>query len=244
MGQKYAAYNAQGVITAFYDSADSPVPTGVTSIIAISDAQWFAASSNQGYTVANGALVAPVPPTAAQLLAAAQVTQAAAISNACATAITAGFTSTALGSTYSYPAKATDQANLSASVIAALLAANGAVAWSADTLYAAGQIVIAGGQLYTCVVSGQSGAAVPVWPAAAGRITNDGSAQWELWVTPFWCEDATGNWSFVNHTAPQIQKVGVDGKQAVLANMAKNVSLSTQVYEAVTIAAVQAIVWQ
>ncbi|KVC87936.1 phage tail protein [Burkholderia ubonensis] len=39
MGQKYAAFDAQGNITAFYDSIDSPVPQGVT-VIDISDEQW------------------------------------------------------------------------------------------------------------------------------------------------------------------------------------------------------------
>ena len=68
MGQKSAAYNSTGAITAFYDSIDSPVPHGVTGI-EITDAQWQACINTPGYTVANGALVAPVPPTAAQIAA-------------------------------------------------------------------------------------------------------------------------------------------------------------------------------
>jgi hypothetical protein len=70
MGQKYAAYNAQGAITGFYDGAISPVPDGVNAI-EITDAQWQTCLSNPGYTVADGALVAPTPPappTTAQLL--------------------------------------------------------------------------------------------------------------------------------------------------------------------------------
>lgn len=68
MGQKYAAYNAQGAITAFYDSVDSPAPEGV-SVIEITDAQWQAAIGG-GYTVQGGALVEPTPPTTAEIKAA------------------------------------------------------------------------------------------------------------------------------------------------------------------------------
>lgn len=69
MGQKIAAYDAQGNIVAFYDSEDSPVPAGVTNTLAITDAQWQACMSTPGYTVKNGVLVAPIPPTAAQVAA-------------------------------------------------------------------------------------------------------------------------------------------------------------------------------
>lgn len=73
MGQKYAAYNAQGAITAFYDSVDSPALSGEI-VIEITDAQWQQCLSTPGYTVANGALVAAAVPTAAQI-AAQQATQ-------------------------------------------------------------------------------------------------------------------------------------------------------------------------
>jgi len=65
MGQKFAAYDAQGNITSFYDSEDSPVPAGVNAI-GITDSQWQACLSTPGYKVVSGALVAP---TAAQLAA-------------------------------------------------------------------------------------------------------------------------------------------------------------------------------
>jgi hypothetical protein len=67
MGQKFAAYNASDAIIAFYDSEDSPVPAGVTSVIEITDAQWQACLATPGYTVVSGSLVAPPLPTAAQL---------------------------------------------------------------------------------------------------------------------------------------------------------------------------------
>lgn len=63
------------------------------------------------------------------------------------------------------------------------------------------------------------------------------------WTTPFWCEDATGSWSFVQHTAAEIQQVGTDGKSAILAALQKNSTLAAQVMAAANVADVQAIVW-
>jgi hypothetical protein len=71
MGQKYAAYNSAGTITGFYDSIDSPLPSGVTAI-EITEAQWQECLTTPGYTVVNGVLTGP---TAAQLLAQAQQAQ-------------------------------------------------------------------------------------------------------------------------------------------------------------------------
>lgn len=76
MGQKYAAYNSTGSIIAFYDSEDSPVPTGV-DVIEITDAQWQTCLDNPGWTIANGELVAPAAPTAAEMLVAAQTAKTA-----------------------------------------------------------------------------------------------------------------------------------------------------------------------
>ena len=114
MGQKQAAYDASGKIVAFYDTEDSPAPKSV-SVIDITDTQWQACLAQPGYTVANGALVAP---TAAQLLAQAQATQSSALSAACASAIVAGFTSSALGSAHTYPSQPNDQTNLIGAVTA------------------------------------------------------------------------------------------------------------------------------
>lgn len=71
MGQKIAAFDSTGKITAFYDTVDSPAPDGVT-VIEITNEQWKTCISTPGYTVANGLLVAPTPPTAAQQLASIQ----------------------------------------------------------------------------------------------------------------------------------------------------------------------------
>lgn len=189
MGQKYAAYNAQGAITAFYDDVDSPAPEGV-STIEITDVEWQACISTLGYTVVNSILTAPPVPSVAEILAQAQAVQVAALASACQAAILGGFASSALGSEYSYPAKATDQQNLASSVLSSLM------------------------------------------PNLAAD-----------WTTPFWCADSTGTWAFRAHSAAQIQQVGQDGKAAVLAAMTKNQTLATEVIEATTVAAVQAIVW-
>jgi hypothetical protein len=248
MGQKYAEYNASGAIVAFYDSVDSPVPAGVTSVIGITFAQWQACLSTPGYTVANGALVAPLPPTDAQLLAAAQAAQASVVTTGCYATITGGFTSLALGATYNYPSNNTsqhpDQSNLNASVTRALLAIRKARTWMAGMQAAAGTLIEdAIGDVYQCVATGPTGDTVPEWPTAVGQIVNDGGAQWQLWSTPFWCADSNGNWAWMPHTANQIMQVGDDATAFVLAQQSQNALLQEQIYQAATPAAAQAINW-
>jgi hypothetical protein len=128
MGQKQAAFDASGAIIAFYDTTDSPAPAGA-SVINITAEEWQICISNQGSKfVENGALAEVPPPSAAELLAAAQAAKIGELSAACKASIYAGFTSDALASGYSYPAKDTDQQNLASSVIDSLLS-NGAAGW-------------------------------------------------------------------------------------------------------------------
>ncbi|CAJ0701520.1 hypothetical protein LMG19089_02860 [Ralstonia edaphis] len=63
------------------------------------------------------------------------------------------------------------------------------------------------------------------------------------WTTPFWCADSSGNWSYADHTAAQIQRVGQDGKAAILAAIEKKVGLVAQINAATSVSAVQAITW-
>lgn len=63
------------------------------------------------------------------------------------------------------------------------------------------------------------------------------------WTTPFPCQDGSGTWAHVQHTAAQIQQVGSDAKAAIVAAIMKNATLAQQVSEAISVAAVQAIVW-
>jgi hypothetical protein len=128
MGQKQAAYDATGAIVAFYDSIDSPAPAGA-QVIAITEAEWLDCLNNQGSKfVENGVLADVPPPSDAELLAAAQAAKIAELSAACKASIVAGFTSSALGAAYTYPAKDTDQQNLASSVIDSLLS-DGAAGW-------------------------------------------------------------------------------------------------------------------
>jgi hypothetical protein len=109
MGQKYAAFDSTGAIVAFYDSEISPVPSG-SQAISITAEQWQTCLDNPGYTVVNGALVAPAAPTAKQLLGAAQSAQNAVIDAAYGATIQANVTfKTAAGVTETFQADAASQ---------------------------------------------------------------------------------------------------------------------------------------
>jgi hypothetical protein len=83
------------------------------------------------FTTALGVLLSNTPttlvpytipvPTDAQLLSAAQTTQVAALTKSCANAVVGDYTSSALGSDYTYPSKITDQINMMGSVTASLV---------------------------------------------------------------------------------------------------------------------------
>jgi hypothetical protein len=63
------------------------------------------------------------------------------------------------------------------------------------------------------------------------------------WTTPFWCEDAAGEWDFRPHTAAQIQQVGRECKAHIIAQMDKNKTLQAAVEAASTPEEIQAIAW-
>lgn len=67
------------------------------------------AENPQAWAISNGAIVSA---PATQLLAQAQAAQIAIITQACAGAITGGFSSSALGSAHTYPSQPNDQSNL------------------------------------------------------------------------------------------------------------------------------------
>ena len=123
MSQKYAAYDKSGAITGFYDSVDSPVPSGTTAI-EITDAQWQTCLSTPGYSVVNGVLT---PPSAATLLEQAQTAQIAALRDAYEAAILAPISfKTAAGTTAMF---ATTPAAIG--YLQGVIAAGGA-AWTAN----------------------------------------------------------------------------------------------------------------
>jgi hypothetical protein len=118
MGQKFAAYDANGNVTAFYDSTDSPVPAGVNAI-EITDTQWQTCLNQAGWTVVSGVLVAPPAPTAAQLLAQAQVAQITKLTAAYEAAITAPVSYTTVGgATATFTQSATNTQNLQNALVA------------------------------------------------------------------------------------------------------------------------------
>ena len=62
------------------------------------------------------------------------------------------------------------------------------------------------------------------------------------WTTPFWCEK-DGEWLYKLHTAAQIQQVGLDGKNTILACLAKNEGLQTLLKACTTLEQIQGINW-
>ena len=76
--------------------------------------------------IPTGWALTPPPPTLSQ----AQAAQIASLTASCASTITGGFSSSALGAPYTYPTKQTDQQNLAASVLASLLPSGQAAGWT------------------------------------------------------------------------------------------------------------------
>lgn len=63
------------------------------------------------------------------------------------------------------------------------------------------------------------------------------------WQTPFWCQDASGAWSWQMHNTVQIQQAGRDGKAHVVSCQTTLATLNAQIAAAKTVAAVNAISW-
>lgn len=164
------------------------------------------------------------------------------LSNACKSEIYLGFNSNALGVWRHYPAKDTDQQNLAASVLSAIVAMT-APAWQASTAYLVNQTVTYNNQAYVCVQAGTTDTTTPTWPTQIGQAITDGTAQWQIWYTTFWCTDANNNWAYTPHTADQIKQVGVEGKYQVLACLEQNAELAGEAAQQTTVEAVQAVAW-
>jgi hypothetical protein len=190
--------------------------------------------------VAAGNTPTPQPGTP---LATAQQQQVTTISNACQDAIYSGFSSSALGAVYHYPALDRDQSNLAAAVFAAISAGQSTVVWVASTLCQAGMLIAANGQININLTKGTCGPSAPTWPSTVGTIALDGAATWEIWTTPLWCRNQSGVWSLQQHTSSQVQQVGQDALTARTTYQAKNAALAAQIMAATTVTAVQATVW-
>jgi hypothetical protein len=104
-----------------WDGAPGWLPPDGSTAVKLDDGS----SVSIGWTYDGASFAAP---TSTPTLAAAQASKIAELSAECKAAIVAGFTSSALGAAYTYPAKDTDQQNLASSVIDSLLS-NGAAGW-------------------------------------------------------------------------------------------------------------------
>jgi hypothetical protein len=189
MGQKLFAYKSDGSNAGFYDTVDSPPPSGVMTI-QITDEEWQACLATPGYTIDDGALVAPPVPTAAQVLEAAKSMQVAVLRGACAAAITAGYSSNTLGAQHVYPSMIDDQNNQSQAYVASL-----ATGLAAD------------------------------------------------WSTPLWCENGSGEWAMVAHTAAQLLQLQSDWLAFRTAQQQQYATLMADVNAASAQDAIADIVW-
>lgn len=104
----YVAYDlASNIVITRYDTEIAPLPDPLpsgTAVIEVPDQATMLSTTAPGWTVQNGVLVAPPPPSAAELLAQAQTAQIALIQNSANLAKTApmSFTNGA-GNTSSFP---------------------------------------------------------------------------------------------------------------------------------------------
>ena len=233
MGQKYASFNSSGAVIGYYDSVDSPPPSGA-DVIKITNSQWLAAiSSPYPVAVVNGVLVIPTGPTLAQ----AQTAQKALITQSYNTA-TDYVPVTINGTAYQVDNTAGKQAlNLSLAITANAMMQ--APAWAASTEYAAGAYCTVGGVILFCSASGKSGTASPTPPTTFGVPVTDGTAEWELLGRKVYLQGG----SFVYMTPQQIMSAFQQG-ELYLHQMSNQLeSLLAQIEAATTVSAVQAIVW-
>ena len=229
MGQKYAAYNASGSIAGFYDSVDSPVPSGVTTI-EITEAQWQAAlASPYPVSVVNGELVIPTDPTLAQ----AQSAQIALVTKGYNTA-TDCVPVTISGTTYQVDNTPGKQAlNLSLAITANAMLQS--LAWVASTDYAVGTYCAVNGVILFCSTPGKSGTSAPTPPTAFGTPVTDGTAAWELLGRKVYVQGG----SFIYMTPQQIMRAFQQG-ELYLHQMSNQLeSLKEQINAATTVSAVQ-----
>ena len=232
MGQKYASYNTSGEISGFYDSVDSPVPSGVPAI-GITQEQWQACLSQPGWTVQNGELVAPPAPTAAQILAQAQSAQTFLVTKGY-NAATDYVPVTINGTTYQVDNTAGKQAlNLSLTITANAMLQS--PAWAASTEYAADSYCSVGGVILFCSASGKSGTSAPTPPTAFGIPVTDGTAAWELLGRKVYLQGG----SFVYMTPQQIMEAFQQGELYLHQMSGKLELLKAEINAATTVTEVQ-----
>ena len=230
MGKKYASFNSSGAVVGYYDSTDSPPPSGA-DVIEITESQWLAAISSQyPVSVANGGLVIPSGPNLTQ----AQTAQKALITQSYNTA-TDHVPVTINGTAYQVDNTAAKQAlNLSLAITANAMMQS--PAWTPDTEYTAGlSYCNVGGVILFCSTSGKSGASAPTPPTAFGTPVTDGTAAWELMGRKVYLQGG----SFVYMTPQQIMSAFQQGELYLHQMSDKLELLKVEINAATTVTEVQ-----
>ncbi len=179
----------------------------------------------------------------ASTLAGAQAVQNAGVLASFDAACTDGFSSSVLGTSYTYPMDADARANLTASYSDGLGVKLTASEWAASADWALNDEIVVDGQYYLCTTPGTSGTTAPTWPTTVGTAVTDGTAAWEIWTTAFKATNAAGVVSYPAHTVAQIIALGRAGKLAYSTLDGKYGTLVAEIAAATTVAAVQAITW-
>lgn len=122
-------------------------------------------------------------------------------------------------------------ADLKAARMAAIVAACEADITAGFTSSALGQPYT-----YPCKLTDQANLMASVSAAREPGLPAD-------WRAPFWCQDASGAWSYQFHTAEQIRQVGMDGYTATLSKLQHKALLESFIDIADTAEEVEVITW-
>ena len=230
MGQKYAAYNTSGQLTGFYDSVDSPVPSGVTAI-EITEAQWQAAlASPYPVTVANGVLTIPTGPTLAQ----AQSAQLSLIAQSQAQAV-ASVPVTIGGVSYQVDNSPARQAqNLGYTIIANGILST-VTAWASGATIEPGGYCQVGGVVMFSAAGGTTGTTAPTAPTTFGTPVTDNTVSWELFGRRVYLTDGKYVW----FTAQELLSAFTQGELYLHGVNNKAELLNEQIMAATTVSSVQ-----
>lgn len=176
----YAAYNSDGAICGYYHSTHSPLPAGVVAI-AITEAEWQESLATPGYTVVNGVLTPPTPPTSEEVLATAIAKQTKSLSSDCFNFITLnGLPVTINGTQYMVGANQVDQNNLNTMSVTNMAVANSPL-WTAGTVVEPGTTVIVNGTYIITKAGGTTGSTEPAAPTEFQVGITDGTVTWYLY---------------------------------------------------------------
>ena len=222
--------NGNGIEGAMYAEAPATLPANQ---VACTQAQ---ADDATLWQLVSGTLV--------QSLSATQAAQTALVEQSYASYQFNGFTSSALGSAYTYPSHAVAQTQL----IALLTQAHShmlAPAWAASEVVAVGEwCAVPGVGLFQCTAGGTTGTAAPTWPTVQGDTVGDNTVTWKLydvWTGLFWCTSSATPpvTARVAHTRNQMLQVGLDGAQYVQAGSERLATAFASIAAATTVAEVQ-----